>query len=82
MLSPIPAHIFSTIIGDLEGPHAVKVAPACFVTGEEGEYKNDFFRFWGRVVCMSYNHRWAMTTLSFVEGEDLELFDLHYPEGV
>lgn len=64
---------------DLDGPFATKVAPACFI--DEAENEVDFFRLWGRVVRRHYEIRTTITTYQFVEGEDLELFNLIYGEG-
>lgn len=77
----VPAHLIANLITDLKGPWAVRVEAASFRDGEEKEHYNDFFRLWGRVIRAHYNHHNTITTYYFVEGDDLDLFNIHYPQG-
>jgi hypothetical protein len=81
MLFTVPAHFTFTLASDLEGQFATKIQAACFRDGEEEEHQFDFFRLWGRVVRRHYNGRTTISEYHYVEDEDLELFNIYYPEG-
>ena len=79
MLTNIAAIHYNNLHTDLNSHHAVKVVRACFVDGDEGEHRVDFFRLWGSVIRRHYNRSNTVTTFQKVEGDDLELFNSYYP---
>lgn len=62
----------------IDNGSAIKVAPACFVDGEEEENRIDFYQVNDMVVRCEYAGRTTETRLDQVTGEDLELFKVIY----
>lgn len=79
MLTPVPSHFRNTLLADLESEHARKVAGACFVDGDEGQHRVDFFRIFGTVVRRHYSRSNTKTALEYVQGDDLDMFNAVFP---
>lgn len=75
----LKGNIRTNFIEDLDKGHAKEVKKAAFRQGLEDEINIRFYRLWGRVVRTVENRHTTSIRFYFVDGENLYLFNAHYP---
>jgi len=72
-------NIRSNFITDIDNGNAVEIKSASFTQGDEDEIITKFYRLWGRTIREVYNRRNTKTRFFWVDGDDLDMFNAHYP---